>query len=298
MDIINKYSPKTLDEFIGNEESVKILKENTFKNIILHGDYGSGKTKLIEIFVKTNNIKNKDIIHLNINEDLNKKNLQTSSLFDFMKRSTKTYIIIDTYEIPTNKQYILKSIIKNKNKNTSFIFCLNNISNLIEQIIPHFQVLTLNYEEEKYYNHFIDIVGKEKLKINKKIIKYITEKSLNFREIENKLLKILYLDSNKDCKNVLNISNKETVSKMILLCYNKKIKEIYKLLPKLLNSYSSLNIFNMISLNINNIDELPYNMKIKYIHIISKYQIESTSEYSNSTVQLYGLFAKLCLSNS
>ena len=303
MDIIQKYKPTKLEELIGNENIKKLLENipsDNIPNLLISGDYGTGKTLLLNIFLKKLDIKKHNILYINLDNDLKKNNIKNSKLFNFLKKSEKNVIIIDNYfEIPLDKQYILRSFIKNYNINSSFIILLNNITNIIKHLSNYFLIFKLKHiSTNEYFNYMKNIVVKENIHINDDILNYIIEISDNFRDVINNFTIILNYYMNIDNENInyesiLNISDKQNVYDIINLCDKTDIYNAIKLIDKLLlNGYSIIDIINMLILYIKQID-INYEKKIKYIEIISFMQIKINNNL-NTYTQLCCLLSKLC----
>lgn len=259
-------------------------------------------TLLKQIFINSLNIHKNNILYVNLNEDLKKNNIKNNKLFNFLKKPVKNLIIIDNYEeIPLEQQYILRSFIKNYNNHSIFLFFLNNISNIIEQLSNYFLIFKLKPNTDRQYMKFLkNIINEEKLDISKHILKYIIEISHNFREIINNITIVLnYYHSqknicNKDLELILNISDKKYSNDIISFCDKKDIKGAIKLVDNLIdNGYSITDLVNILTTHIKYIECIKYEKKIKYIEIISFAQIKMINNL-NTYTQLVSLLSKMC----
>jgi DNA polymerase III gamma/tau subunit len=306
MEIIKKYQPKNFDEFIGNNNIINTLKsiskQEKIPNIMLSGNLGTGKTLLMNLFVQSLNIKQENILRVNLNEDLKKNNIKNSKLFNFLKKPIRNLIIIDNYEeIALEQQYIIRSFLKNYNKNSIFLIFLNNTSNIIEHLTHYFLIFKMKPNTNRDYMKFLKkIVKGENINISNYILKYIIEISHNFREIINNLTIVLnYYKSknevkNKDLEIILNITDKKYTKKMILYCDKKDIHSAIKLVDNLLNNgYSVTDLINMLTIHIRYNNDIIYEKKIKYIEIISFGQIKMINNL-NTYTQFIALLAKMC----
>ena len=306
MNIIRKYQPKELDDFISNKKIISSLKSISKKkiipNIMISANYGSGKTQILKIFVESLNIKKTNILHINLNEDLKKNNILNNKLFNFLKKSEKNVIIIDNYEeIPLEQQYILRSLIKNYNNNSIFIFSLNNISNIIEQLSSYFLIFKLKpHTNTNFFKYLKNIVETEKLNINDSILNYIIEISHNFREVINNFTIILNFYStndsisNNDLEKCLNVSDKKHAYDIINYCDKGDIYNVINIVNELINDgFSITDLINILTVHIKSIKSIKYEKVIKYIELISFAQIKMTNNL-NTYTQLCSLIAKMC----
>lgn len=304
--IIKKYYPKTLDDIIGNNEIINLFQNlsfNNIPNILLSGDYGSGKSTILNILLKNiqsyTDIYINNIYFINLDEDLKKNKIHT--FLNFLKKSDKKIVIIDNYEeINLEHQYLLRSIIKKYNNNTSFLFFFNNSNKIIEQLSCFFLILKLNKNShEEYFNYLKNIINKEKINISNNILNHIIQISNNFREIINNFTILLnYYFSNQsninnqnDLENILNISDKKYAFQIFLLCDNNDIFNVIKLINKLINNgYSIFDIFQILTTYIKFFENIEYEKKIKYIELISFAHIKNHYSYN----QLCSLLSKMC----
>ena len=110
-----KYRPKTLDEIIGQEEIVKVLKNSIKQGNLAHaylftGTRGTGKTTTARAFAKELGIHKDDILELDAAsnrklEDIQSLNETTYTLPFFSKY--KMYILDEVHIIINPKNYFL-----------------------------------------------------------------------------------------------------------------------------------------------------------------------------------------------
>ena len=78
---------------IGNKKVIDALKNiskrKNIPHIMVSGDIGTGKSLLKKIFIESLNIHEKNILHINLNEDLKKNNMKNNQLFNFLKKPIK-----------------------------------------------------------------------------------------------------------------------------------------------------------------------------------------------------------------
>jgi hypothetical protein len=293
MDIIKKYIPNTLSNFIGNNDIIQKIDSDYNKNLLIYGNYSSGKTLLKKLILKKINSDN--ILHLNINS-LKKNNIKKHKIYMFLRKPIKNYIIIDNYdEITIEQQYLLKSLIKNYNNHSIIYMFVNNNTNIIENLLNFFTIYKLkDNTREEYYNYIKKINDNENLNFSNQIINYIIDISSNFREINNNLLiLLLYKDyENINIENILNIPPKDYTYKILKYCDEKNIYKSIDIINKLLeDGYCINDIFNNFINYIHKYD-MNYEKKIKYIKILLQYQIKINNNL-NTYTQLISLISEL-----
>ncbi len=297
----------SLDNFLANDKLISILKtfnkNSDIPNIIITGDYGSGKTYLRKSLINHMNINTDDIMYINMDNDFKKFNQKTNKFINHVKKPMKNYIIIDNVEdIDIKKQYILKSVLDNINKNTTFFFFINDISKLIQQLSSHFLIFRLNTPSKKdYLTHLQNVMTTQSITINDSILKYIIDISDNFRELNNNMTIILsHAEHNnltkiqkKDIKGVVNVSDKIFANKIIKLCVKRDIHKVIDIVDKMLKcGYSIIDILNILTKHIKDIN-INILQKTTYIEIISFGHIKM-NEGLTTYAQLCSLLAKMC----
>jgi DNA polymerase III gamma/tau subunit len=311
MDRIQKYIPDSIYNFCGNENIINtlqflLIQKKHIPNIIFSGEYGYGKTTIMNLFIQELDIKH--ILKVDLNEDLkknNKHNKSDNKIINFLKKKEMKIIIIDNCSTLTiEQQYILKSFVKYY-KNTLFFLCLQNTSNLISQLGDYFMILTLKPFLKKESTKYIsNIFKQEDIIIDNKIINYIIEISFNIRDINNNIsillaYKDVLLNENKiltykNIDQILNISDKKYTLMLIKYCCNKNINGSITLLKNLMNKgYSIIDIINLLTIHIKNIN-IDHDIKMKFIKLISMAQIRIISNNLNTYTQLLSLISKMC----
>jgi len=303
MNCIKKYIPTELKDIDNNKELIKDLmkiKNENFYNFIVCGDYGIGKSLIKKLYLKLLKKKNLKIFELNLHEDL-KKNIQVKEkILNILKIVQTKILIIDNYEkLTIDQQYFLKSLIKKKKNLFIFIF-INNIDNLIEQfhsLFIIFKLKNLNYNEK--FNYIENILQKEKIEIDKNIIKDISKNSLNYYDL-NKNLSYILIYRNYDYNyevfnNFNNFHNQKIIKKILTYCKKGEIYEVIEYIDELIKEgYSINNILNFFINEILSIKEIEYKELIEIIKEILENEIYT--ENNNYTYnQLLCFVAKLCI---
>jgi len=135
---VEKYRPKSVDDYIGSEffkESVnKYILENDLPNMILYGSPGRGKTTAAKLLV--NNI-DCDYIYLNGSDD-NGIDVVRNTIKDFASAASfkplKVVIYDDCSTLTKEAQQGLLNLIETYSKKTRFIFTTNHLEKLIEPL--------------------------------------------------------------------------------------------------------------------------------------------------------------------
>jgi len=297
---MDKYIPNNLDSFYENEEVIKLLKNifskknNYFPNLLLYGECGTGKTSMLNIIKKE--LNNYKVVKINLLEDFKKNNLPI--LINTLKTPVKKIISIDNcLKLKLDHQNIIKSLIKKYNNHNVFIVCLNDKSNINDQFNNMF--ITINFKVVSKNSKMLylqNIIEKENIKVNSKIINHICDISNNFKElINNTFLLLSYYKTDIDIEDIFDTSEKLLSFKIIKLCDKKKMKEVFKLINKLIEKgYSEYNILSMLIAYIELYDDIDYEKKINYIKSITFTQLKIFTQ-NKTYPQLISLIARLCL---
>ena len=186
---LEKYKPKTLNEFIGNNKAIYDLKKTHKKNennlFIITGQTGYGKTLLSELFLKDNGYEIN--VLSNCQEPKNsclKEKLENMLTFKNIIElmSTKKFAII-LKDVDTMINDVLKIIANSTIKRTVFII-LNNYKNL---------------KKLKKYN-IIELKQPDLPSIEKYLFDIFIE---NKYLVCNEGLKLLYNSSNGDIRHII-----------------------------------------------------------------------------------------------
>ena len=270
----------SFDDFYDNKHIIDFIKDIKNKNkqlpnLMFIGDNNSGKSTLINILIKYLCIDRNDIIRPDISE-IKISNIKNSNLYTFIKRKNKGYIIIDNYnKLSETHQMIIKSLIKNHNKNKVFIMELTNDINLLSQLSQYFIQFKMDIPKKNIIENYIN---KNNNINDTEIIDYIFDNIKNYGDIINisKLIN-LYMKSNKINIHILKkILNPEymKIKQLIKNIYNKDYKNTIDNVYKLELNYDYDDLIYLLIDIIKKIDFLPEHIKIKYIEIILKYKIE------------------------
>ena len=250
MNLIKKYYPKTLNEFI-LDNNLKSLLQTHFDiddlNFIFIGEHGSGKTNIMSIILNTyykgigeNKIKN-NVFNINTLCDLGintfrqkiKSFCQTCCSINYKKK----IIIIDEIDgLNQQNQQILRNIIDRYKYKVHFICSCVNIQKVLDNIQSRLTSIILDkLEMDNIETVFKNILLKENIHINRENLQSIIYLSnMNMNVIFNNIQKLILLDTP--------ITNQIIIQNCTNINFNKF--EDYFSLVKQNNIHSSTQILN------------------------------------------------------
>lgn len=288
MNIVRKYKVNTFDDFYGYKNIIDTLKmlshQDYIPHIMLCGPNGCGKSKLIDLFTKETNINENDIYHVNLDDDFKKKNLEKGKLMIFLKNTRRNIIIIDNVsKINIGEQYILKSLIKNYNKNTIFIISINDMNNILEHLSSNFIIFKMNNNKDLYLDYMNKIIEDEKIELDDNIIHYIADISNSFNNMINNF--VVYLNIYKT-HIYSNITDKQISTKIISFCKDNDVFQLIQYIDETLETgISVIDIINILLVHIK------YdNLNVEYAKTLMLYRIEENISYTS----FCSLMVKLC----
>tara|TARA_R100001460_G_scaffold102758_1_gene147486 strand:- start:553 stop:1470 length:918 start_codon:yes stop_codon:yes gene_type:complete len=145
--LVEKFRPKTLNNYVGNENVKKAiasyLNQNDIQNFIFYGPAGTGKTTLAKIIVNS-----LDCDHLYINasdergiETIRDKVSSFASVASF--KPLKVVILDEADFLTIQAQASLRNIIETFSRTTRFIMTCNFIERIIDPLQSRCQVLKI-----------------------------------------------------------------------------------------------------------------------------------------------------------
>lgn len=293
----DKYTPKKLDEIVGQDKNVKKLKIlsklKRIPHMIISGDSGVGKTLAVKCLIREVGIDN--ILDLNITEDIRKINIIKNKIYNFIEQKLdRKIILIDDCDILNiQTQFLIKSIIEKSKPNLTVIMICNQLENMIETFQSRSIILKFNKISDKdIYIYLRKIITKEKRKMSKEVLNTIVGcSSGDLRKAINCLqtICITYPNCNKITKDnvfdVLDIPQPKVIKDII---EDTSYRNMIKKLDKILEMGYSVNDIISSFLNVVTDMEMDIDKKIKYIEKITFTDIK-INEGIDSRIQLYNL---------
>ncbi len=217
-----KYRPKTLDTFVGNEvlktQLQKFINQNDLVNMLFYGPAGSGKTTLARLMVN-----NLDCDYLMINasdergiETIRDKVSGFASTASF--KPLKVVILDEADFLTIQAQASLRNVIETFSRTTRFILTCNYVERIIDPLQSRCQTLK--------------VVPPSKVDVAKHIAWIMGEENIEF-EIEDlkKVVNQYYPDLRK-CLNTIQLStqdNKLIIDKSIMVSSNYMVEVVKEL---------------------------------------------------------------------
>tara|TARA_B100000902_G_scaffold333931_1_gene332746 strand:+ start:665 stop:1633 length:969 start_codon:yes stop_codon:yes gene_type:complete len=295
MDIpfIYKYQPKTIQDFYINKDLLNLLNNLISMNnlnIVLIGNYGSGKTSLIKVIINTyynNNVNNEDILNINTIKDQGimyyRTNVKNFCQTKCSIKGKKKFLILDDIDIINEQsQQVFRNYIDKYSTNINFIASCNNLQKLIKSLHSRlFTVVLKNLENNILLQILENICCKENININNNIKNFLIENSNNsIVTIINNLekIKLLTYDNNNynlTIETISEICNNISFGIMktyIEMCKNNKLQDAINLLYDIHDKgYSVIDILNSLFMYVKYNNLLTENEKYNTITLISKY---------------------------
>lgn len=172
--LVEKYRPKTVDEYIFQNEEVeykvrKWIKKGSIPNVMLSGTQGTGKSTLAKILINDLGVDSADVRV--VNASINGIGYVRDVLEPWMKKASfgkfKIILFEEADAMSKANQKALRDITEANSDDVRWIFTCNYPKNLIGPLHSRFQHLALNsMNYDMVVNMVIDIIEKEGIKFD------------------------------------------------------------------------------------------------------------------------------------
>jgi len=212
---VEKYRPKNLDEFIGNDNIKTIFKEfiinQEIPNILLYGGAGSGKSTLAKILINSIDC---DYIYINMSDE-NSIDVVRNRIKNFASSISFSKIKIIVGEesdyLTPNAQASLRNIISQFSNHTRFIFTCNYINKVIDPIISRCQTFELQ--------------NMSKTKVAERLTYILDNENVKYKLNDIKVLVNNYFP---DVRRIINETQKSIINNNIVIDVSSSLENDYK----------------------------------------------------------------------
>lgn len=199
-DLARKYRPKNIDEFHGNAQLKKVLKNSKIPSqVLFFGDAGCGKTTLARIFAKQLKCSDFDLKEIDTGDFRGIDTVREIRRImgkKPMKGPVRVFILDECHKLSNDAMNALLKALEEPPAHCYFFLCTTNPENLINTIksrCTQYKVQALS--EKQLFNLVTEIAEKEEVKLPKKVGLQIARDSLGRpREALKILGKIIHLD--------------------------------------------------------------------------------------------------------
>jgi len=213
---VEKYRPKNLDSYVGNENLKKkvsrYIKEGDVPHLLLFGNAGTGKTTLAKLIVK-----NIECDHMYINaSDENSVDVMRNKIKDFASsvgfKPLKVIILDECDFLTPNAQAALRNLMETFSRHCRFILTCNYVEKVIDPIQSRCQVFGVTPPSKA------DVARQVSLILGMEEIKYDVDK-----------IKILIDSGYPDIRRVINSAQRQVIDGVLDIDEKSVIENDYKL---------------------------------------------------------------------
>jgi replication factor C subunit 3/5 len=277
---IEKYRPKDLDNLVGQDKIVELLKNMTdnkfLPNLLFYGKSGTGKTSLIQGIINKfyGNNQALMVMKLDASDDRGINTVRDeikcfAEKISIFQNKIKLIILDEADSMTFDAQSALKRIIEKYSSCTRFCFICNYENKIINEIKSRCISLKFNIiDNSSIHNRIKYISKKENIKITKSTIGILTNLAEgDLRKSINMLQSISYNKINikkEDCFKIFGIPSFKEIDYFCNILLDKKYSFdfVYKILKQnIIDTGYSASIFikyitnNLIEKKLDNIED-------------------------------------------
>jgi DNA polymerase III delta prime subunit len=186
---VDKYAPKTLDDYVLNPDLKEyfkaIIEKNAPQNCLFAGIQGSGKTTLAKIlarqlnaetmFIKCATDGTLDVLRTKISEFCNAMSIE----------GRPKIIILDELDSASssgvnNFQLALRTLIESAQSDTRFLCTCNNIAKIVPAVLSRCPLIPLKFDKKDLLYRVKFILDSEQIKYTKESLKSFIEESFKY----------------------------------------------------------------------------------------------------------------------
>lgn len=294
---VEKYRPKDLSTYLGNEEIKdlfkKFINENDLPHLLLGGKAGIGKTSLAKLLVKNMNCES---LYINASDDNKVETIRTRVKAFAAQRSFKDVkvVILDEGDYLSNSsQAALRNIIEMFSASTRFIITCNYPEKIIDALQSRCVVVNLKHpQKQEIAKHCINILNTENIKYDLTQLKEVVES--NYPDIRS-IIKILQISSSTGELKVLKSTVRDVdfmntvVNKLINI---KDSKKTFNDIRQIIADSNVSDFTELYTYLYERIDDYAVGNKAQVILIIAEHQFKE-SFVVNKTITVMSMFVEL-----